>query len=107
MAVLNPPDPWLFSAQAANGTGSARNTRHALNAAYLTYIASANSAIWNLEASHNGSGWMVIATYTATATQTGTAQIQGYFPYVRANAVSVYSAAGGSAKLWVHYAPVL
>lgn len=108
MPVLNPPDPWLLSAQAANGTGSARDTRHALNAAYLTYFASGNSAIFNLEASHNSTGWMVVATYTATGGNfTGTAQIDGYFPYVRANATSVYSAAGGSAQLWVNYQPIV
>ena len=108
MAVLNTINPWLFSAKAANGTGSARNTKHTLTVGYLTYWAAGNSAIFNLEASHNSTGWMVHSTYTATGGSfTGTAQITGYFPYVRANAVGIYSAAGGSAQLYVNYQPVV
>lgn len=107
MPVLNPPDPWLFSGKAANGTGSGRDTRHALNAAYMTWFASGHSAYFNLEASHNSTAYFIITAAMVTATQTATAQITGYFPYVRANLISAFSAAGGSANLWVNYQPIV
>lgn len=104
--VLSNRATFLLSGVAANSAGPAYDMRAALSVAYLFYVATANSAIFNLEASHDSTGWMVVSTYTATATQSGTAQINGYYPYVRANAVSIFSAAGGSAQLTVHYSPV-
>ena len=106
MTVLINRATFLLSGKAANGVGSAFDMRGALPAAYLVYACAGNSAIFNLEASHDSTGWLTVATYTATATQTGSAQITGFFPYVRGNAVGIYSAAGGSAQLTMHYSPV-
>lgn len=107
--VRNNPAGYLAQAQAAEGTGNrpALDCRATQNYGYLFYKASGHSAIFNIEASHDLTAWMVVATYTATATQTGTAQLAGYFPYMRANLVEVYSAAGGSGVLWAFYAPGL
>jgi len=107
MATLLNPNAYLASGLAEEITGSAHDMRHVLNHGYLWFQASGHSAIFNFEASHDTTGWLPIATYTATATQTGTAQVAGFFPYVRANVVEVYSAAGGSGNLWVHWSPVL
>ncbi len=107
--VRNNPAAYIASAQAAQGTGNKTplDCRATMNYGYLWYQASGHSAIFNIEASHDLTAWMVVATYTATATQTGTAQLAGFYPYIRANVVEVYSAAGGSGVLWAFYAPGL
>jgi len=95
---------YSISGLSAAQTGSALDTRACYNYGYLFYKASAESGIFNLEGAHDLTAWMVIGTYTATATQTGTAQIAGYFPYVRANLTSVFSGASKTGIVWVHYA---
>lgn len=106
------PNTFLVSGISAQVTGAMIDTRAAKNYGYLVYTCSgtgAESAIFSLQASHNVTGWMTVATYTATATQTGTAQIAGYFPYMRVNISKVYSGTGGAdngkGTLWVHYSP--
>ena len=108
MAILNNPGdkahPNLLSAISAVITGAALDCRHVGPEAYLWYRQAltggkGESAVFNVEASHDKTAWMVVSTFTATATLTGSAQYVGYFPYVRGNVVHVYTAtgAGGTA----------
>jgi hypothetical protein len=90
---------YLLSGQTGSGAGVPADTRNAANYAYVTYMAGV-SAVVKLQASHDSTGWMDVATYTAVAT-TGTAQLAGYFPFVRATVNTAYS--NGTAYL--HYAP--
>lgn len=105
MGVIANPAAFLLSGANASGAGGAIDCRASWGG-YLHYEASGNSAIFDLQASPDQSRWMTFATYTATATQSGTAQHSAYYPYVRAVAHSVYSAAGGSANVWVFWHPI-
>lgn len=108
MAVVIGAIGFLAEQVAAQGAGATvMDCRRTQNFGYLLYYASGHSAIFNLEVAHDGTGWLVASTYTATATETGTAQIAGFYPYLRVNVTKVYSAAGGSGNLWVHYTPGL
>ena len=91
MAYKKPPG-YLFNKASAISVGQALDCREVLNHGLLTYKASAESAIFNLEMSHDDADWMVVSTYTATATQTGSAQVAGFFPYIRANITYVNAA---------------
>jgi len=107
----NKPPGYLLDKISATGIGAVTlDCRETLNHGLLWYQCSAESAIFNLEASPNDSAWMVVATYTATATQTGSAQIAGYFPYVRANITYVNAAtaaaSSATATVWALWAPV-
>lgn len=98
--IVTNPAAFLISGQTGSGTGGViADTRAAANYSYVTYMATA-SAVVKLQASHNGENWMDVATYTAVAT-TGTAQLAGYFPYMRATVNTAYS--NGTA--WLFYAP--
>lgn len=104
------PIPWLLSGVSAQVAGNALDCRGCSNFGYLYYRCSgANgtgySGIFNLEGSHDGNEWMINSTYTATATQTGTAQVAAYYPYMRVNVTKIYSGAGGTGSLYVHYSP--
>lgn len=102
MGYIYNPAAFLISGQTGSGTGGViADTRAAANYAYVTYMATA-SAVVKLQASHDGVGWMDVATYTAIAS-TGTAQLAGYFPYLRATVNTAYS--DGTAYLF--YAPGL
>src|SRR3990167_5963316 len=112
MTVLITKPTFLLSGYSAQGTGSALDIHRFKNYGYLLYMGSAIgggsggvSSIIRLEGSHDGAGWMVDSTYTATATQTGTAQISKFYPYIRGNVLSLYSAGGGSGTgvVWMHY----
>ena len=109
MANITPPG-YLASSMITEGAGQTMDCRHALNHGLLTYQASGQSAIFEFQESNIDSGWMTVATYTATATQTGTAQLAGFFPYVRCNVTELYTATAtttATAHLWVHWSPVL
>ena len=101
------PAGYLLSAVSAEDTGAAMDCRACANYGYLYYQASGQSAIFNVEASHDGDSWMTVATYTATATQEGTAQYAAYYPYVRGNVAELYSGAGKTGVIWAYYAPGL
>ena len=111
MPVLNNPAAYLFSGTNTQQTGSALDTRHCADYSHLWYQTSANSAVFNIEVSHDMTAWMVMATYTGLATVTGMDQLVGYYPYVRGNLTKVYSGTGGAdnatGTVWVHYAPGL
>jgi len=100
MTIISSPMGYLISGQTVSGTGGViADSRAAANYAYITYMAGV-SAVVKVQASHDAVGWMDVATYTAVAT-TGTAQLAGYFPYVRATVNTAYS--NGTAYLY--YAP--
>lgn len=116
MGAITNPANFLLSGVTANGTGSATGRIPNANVldcragwgAYLHYECAGNSAIFDVQASYDiARGWQTIATYTATATQTGTANHSAIYPFVRAVARSIYSAAGGSAQLWVFWHPLV
>jgi hypothetical protein len=114
--IRNNPAGFLLSAASAQITGVGRDIRHTRNYGYLVYMGSAFggasggvSARFVIEGSKDNTGWMLDSTYTATATQTGTAQLAKFYPYLRARVLSLYSAGGGSGTgvVWVHYSPGL
>jgi len=100
---------YLFSAQQTQGTGSAMDARAVEDYGYLWFQCSAASARFTLQASHDNAIWMPVYSEMLTATQTGTAQLAGHFPYLRCSAGPIYSGTGGASNftgtLWVHYAP--
>ena len=108
MATRIPPG-YMFSAQAAVGTSEVFNCTATQPQGRLWWQSSGESAVFNFQASHDGSVWGVVETYTATATQTGTANLTGYYPYVRAvvtwvtTRTAVTTATG---TLWVYWSPV-
>jgi len=97
--IVSNPAEWLLSGQTVSGTGNAIDTRAAANYAYVQYHATA-SAVVKLQASVEGNNWLDVATYTASHV-TGTAQLAGYYPYMRAVMNTAYS--DGTA--WLFYAP--
>lgn len=113
MSVMNNPADFLLSGISIQTAGAPLDTRAMQAFGYLVYYATGSggggggSAIFNLEGSHDTTGWMIDSTYTATATQTGTAQVNKFYPYIRANLTKLYSGAGGTGQLWVHYSPGL
>ena len=104
MGVLSDPAKFLLSGQ---GTGvSAFSTavidaRAARNYGYLEYASYSPSAVLILQGSKDGTGWMNVQTVTATPT-TGTAQVAGFFPYLR-GAYSTGWSTTASANMY--YAP--
>lgn len=101
MRVYNHRISALLSATTAAGPGNALDTRAAANYGYLQHAVPGASAIWQLQASMNGeSDWLNIAVYTAVAAS-GTAQIAGYWPYLRGRASAIYSGGGNTGALTV------
>lgn len=92
MSVRTQPAGYLLSGagQPSGGTGSALDTRFARNYGYHQYAVPGASALISLQGSVDLTGWMTIAQVTATTT-TGTAQIAGYYPYVRAQINAIWS----------------
>jgi len=114
--VLNNPAAWLLTSASAEGVSGATMTANfCQNYGLLFYQGTpgnkGESATWNLQASPDGALWTTVATYTATATLSATAQVAGFYPYLRAATVKVYTAtgAGGTATgaVSVYYAPGL
>lgn len=105
MTVHTQPAGFLLSGFSAQGTGSAWDCRHCPDYGYLWYQMSGQSGVFTLQASHDLTAWHDVLKLTATATQTGTAQIVGYYPYLRASAGPMYTGTGGAlsatAALWM------
>lgn len=76
--------------------------RRALNYSYVVYNSTSPSAVIGLDASHDGTGWLRVLTVTAVP-GSGTAQISGYYPYMRGVVASAMGGGGvtGSAFLFV------
>ena len=107
MAVLNNPAGLLANAISAEGLGGVvLDCRHTRNYAYLVHYTPTRSAQFQLQASHDTTGWMIVATYTATSTS-GSAQLAGYYPYVRVNVNELYSGSSETGAVSVFYAPGL
>lgn len=105
--VLNNPAGLLADGVSVEATGGAvMDCRACANYAYLVYHTPAASAQFQLQASHDSTGWSTVATYTATSTS-GTAQIAAYYPYVRVNINELYSGGGATGSVSVYYAPGL
>lgn len=105
MQIIGAGD-YLASAVQANGAVStAQDCRRTQDYGYLFYVASGQSALWQLQASHNTTAWLPVQTFTATATETGTAQLMGFYPYLRVNVLSAFSGGGATGTLWVFYQP--
>lgn len=103
MPVLTDRAAFLLSGQGTgvSAFGTPLDARASRNYGYLEYASYSPSAILILQGSKDGTGWMNIQTVTATPS-TGTAQVAGYFPYVR-GAYSTGWAATASANMY--YAP--
>lgn len=97
---------YLASGQSNSGTGNQpiADTRNAPNYGYLVYAATTPSAIFKIQASHDTTGWLDVATYTATPT-TGTAQQAGYYPYLRAVVNTALGGGGATGSAFVFFAP--
>jgi hypothetical protein len=91
MGVISNPSNYLITGAQASGNGSAIDTR-AAGMQYIHYATYAASALYTLQASFDLTAWMPVAVYTAT-TATGTATGNQYYPYVRAQINSIFSAA--------------
>lgn len=106
MTIKDAP-AYLVSGVSAQTVGDVLDCRTCLNYAYLYYQAAGESAIFTLQASHDASAWLPVATYTATATQSASAQLAAFYPYVRATVGKLYSGGGNTGVLSVYYAPGL
>lgn len=105
--VISNHAAYLLSGLSASGsTGQFLDTRAALNVAYLTLQSVGASANVTLQASHDSTGWVDVATYTAQTGVTATAQIAGYYPYVRGIVNFAYSGAAGTGQPLMHYHPL-
>lgn len=107
MTMLNNPAGLLARSISAEATGGVvMDCRQARNYAYLVYHTPNRSAQFQLQASHDTTGWMTVATYTAT-TASASAQVAGYYPYVRVNVNELYSGSSETGAVSVFYAPGL
>ena len=109
MATRQPPG-YLVSSRTWTGVGESFDCTASQDRGMLWWCASGESAIFNFEASHNESVWGIVLRVTASATQTGTAQLTGYFPYVRANVTwrnIRTEPTTATANLWVYWSPVM
>lgn len=95
----------ILATASGNRTGGAVDLRDFPNYGLLGWRCSGNSAIAELQAAPDDTGYATFLTITATVGQTGVAAVSAWYPYVRAIARSVYSAAGGSAQISFNYTP--
>lgn len=92
------------SANNASGAGStALDLRASQPWGILETKCTGNSAILDFQYSPNNVDWATALSITATNGGTAFAQISAFYPYVRAQARLVYSAAGGSAVAHAYY----
>lgn len=105
MPVHTHREGYLASAIKASATGSALDLRAAAPYGYLFYIVTGQSAIWDLDVSHDQASWVNVLRTTATAGTTAFAQFSGgYYPYLRANVTDIASGANKTGTVWVYYA---
>lgn len=106
MRLLNNPAGYLLTGVGTGVTalGTAMDTRNAANYGFLQYATYSPSAILVLQGAPTPTGgWMNILIVTGTPT-TGSAQVQGYFPYIRGAVSTGYST---TASAVMFYAPGL
>lgn len=97
------PAAFLLSGAITSGGGTLRDTRATTNYGYLEYATYSPSAVLGFEISRDGTAWLRERTVTGTPT-TATAQVVGYFPYVRGVYVTGWST---TASANMFYAPGL
>lgn len=102
MAVIRNPAGFIASGLVASGAGSAMDCVICKDYGYLYHVVTVASANLALQISHDGTGWMRHALYTATTT-TGTALFSAYFPFVRMTMELRY----GAATAYAYYQPGL
>lgn len=99
------PAAFLLSGQGTgvSAFGIAMDARGCENYGFLVYNSYSPSAILILQGSHDSTGWMNVLTVTAVPA-TGSAQVAGFFPYVRgAYSTGWSTTASGN----MHYSPGL
>lgn len=105
MAVINQPAGFLISGQSVSGANAViADTRAAANYHYIQYVTTSPSAQIEIEASVDKTGWMLVALYTATTT-TASAQLAGYYPYLRGVVNSAYGGGGATGSAYLYLAP--
>lgn len=96
------------TAGGSGAIGEVADTRAGDSYGYLYYSAAGASAIMTLEASHNRTAWMPVATFTATTgVAGGTALLSAFYPYLTVRINAIYSGAAGTGTPLVHYTPGL
>ena len=105
MGLINVKNDWSLVSASGNRTGSGIDCRNAANYGLLSYFCVGNSAIFDVKTGPDGAVYQTALSITATAGTSAIVQVSAFWPYVRADARSIYSAAGGSAVLSVHWAP--
>ena len=95
---------YLLTTQTTSGTGSAVDVRNAANYALIQHAAASPSAIVKIQASVDSTGWVDVATYTASPT-TAFVQQTGYYPYLRAVLNSAFGGGGSTGSASVYIAP--
>ena len=96
------------TAGGSGGRGEILDTRAGDSYGYLYYSAAGASAILTLQASHNQTAWMPVATFTATTgVAGGTALLSAFYPYLTVQINAIYSGAAGTASVLAHYTPGL
>lgn len=101
--ITNTRGSALLSAQASQVTGSGFDARNAGGAAFMSYFVTGNSAVFDLQAAADNLRYLTFATFTAAANTTGSANYSAFYPWVRAVARSIASAAGGSAQVSIYW----
>ena len=96
------------TAGGSGARGEILDTRAGDSYGYLYYSAAGASAIFTLQASHDRTAWMPVATFTATTGAVGgTANLSAFYPYLAVQLNALYSGAAGTASVVVHYTPGL
>ncbi len=105
MGVLTQNPAFLMSGVSANAIGTPYDNRQNGDYGYLWYQESGNSAIFHAQASYDPSGAFVTFLTVTAIIGSGHAAVSAYYPYIRIQLGSAFSAAGGSAALMVHWTP--
>ncbi len=104
--VNNPANALVSAQQTGSGNGSALDLRAALGLGYLHAATYAASAAYTIQVSYDSTAWMSLTAVTATTT-TATAQMSGYFPYMRAQLNSLWSGGGNTGSGILFYHPLV
>ena len=106
--VINNPANALVSAQqTGSGNGSALDLRAALGQGYVYVATYAASAIYTIQASYDGTAWLNVSANITGTTTTATAQVSGYFPFMRAQVNSLYSGGGNTGSGVLVWSPLV
>lgn len=104
MVISNPAGYLLSGLSASASSGQFMDARACFNG-YMALRSIGASANVTMQASWDSTGWNDMATYTAQTGATATAQIAGYYPYVRGVLNFAYSGAAGTGQPMLFYHP--